>query len=138
MIEENKKQTNKRNGADANTDPTTETSGVLVAGPEARSRVEEMDPAAEDAYWQTHYAKRPYVDRDTAYGTYQLAYQTGYEGRIQYPGKKFEEVENDLRGNYEKSKGSSTLTWDKARNATRDAWNRVEIALPGGADGDGS
>jgi hypothetical protein len=23
------------------------------------------------------------------------------------------------------------LSWDKAKNATRDAWNRVEKALPG-------
>jgi hypothetical protein len=96
-----------------------------------------MDPTAEDAYWRAHYSKQTYVDHDAAYGSYQMAYQTGYQGRRQYPGKTYEEVEADLRRSYEKSQGSATLTWDKARHATRDAWNRVEMAVPGDSGGDG-
>ncbi|HEX5397462.1 MAG TPA: hypothetical protein VFY06_00240 [Verrucomicrobiae bacterium] len=46
MIEENKQKTDNQNRTDANIDKTTETPGVLVAGPKARSRVEKMDPAA--------------------------------------------------------------------------------------------
>jgi hypothetical protein len=66
-----------------------------------------------------------------------MAYQTGYQGRNQYPGKTYDEVEVELRRNYEKSKGSAALTWDKAKLATRDAWNRFETVLPGDSDGDG-
>ena len=29
------------------------------------------------------------------------------------------------------------VTWEQARAATRNAWHRVEQALPGDADGDG-
>ncbi len=140
MTKETQQQAGEQNGTDASRDPLTGTplgTGVLVAGPEARSRAEDMDTTAEDAYWRIHYAQRPYVDRDTAYEIYQVAYQTGYEGHSQYPGKKFAEVETNLQRDYEKSKGNSMLTWDKARNATRDAWNRVEIALADDADGDG-
>lgn len=137
MNEEILERTDKQTGTDANPDPTTETPGVLVAGPEARSRVEEMDPTAEDAYWQTHYSNQEYVERNTPYSAYQPAYRTGYEGHRKYPGKKFAEVETILRRDYEKSKGNSTLPWDQARNATRDAWNRVEMTLPGDAGGDG-
>ena len=66
---------------------------------------------------------------------YQPAYRTGYEGYTRYPGKKYEAVESDLQRDYEKSKGSSTLAWDKARLATRDAWDRVEKARPGNGNG---
>jgi len=52
-------------------------------------------------------------------------------------GQQFEEVEADLKRAYEKSSGTAGLSWDNARSATRDAWNRVETVLPGDADGDG-
>ncbi|MCL4181162.1 MAG: hypothetical protein KJ072_25880 [Verrucomicrobia bacterium] len=138
MNGENSQRTDQQTGTDANRDPLTGTpvgTGVLVAGPQARSRAEIMDHTAEDAYWRTHYAERAYVDRDTPYEIYQAAYQTGYEGPHQYPGKTFAEVESNLQRDFEKSEGNSTLTWDKARNATRDAWNRVDRALSGDADG---
>jgi hypothetical protein len=140
MSTETTKPADGQNGTDANRDPITGTpvgTGVLVAGPEARERAGEMDPTVEDAYWKTNYSKQTYVDRNSPYTHYQPAYRTGYEGRSQYPGKKFEEVETSLQRDYEKSKGNSTLTWDKARNAIRDAWNRVEMALPGDGVGDG-
>ena len=34
-------------------------------------------------------------------------------------------------------KANSSLAWNEAKSATRDAWHRVEHALPGDADGDG-
>jgi uncharacterized protein YcfJ len=173
MINENTKQADRKNGADANRDPITGTPGAhpvgtgvgaaggaaagaaigaiggpigaavgLVAGAVAgglagKGVAEKIDPTAEDAYWRTNYSKRSYVTKDSAYDTYQPAYRTGYEGRRQYPGKKYEEVEENLKRDYEKSSGTAGLSWDKAKSATRDAWNRVETVLPGDADGDG-
>lgn len=111
--------------------------GAVAGGLAGKGVAEKIDPTVEEAYWKNNYSKRPYVDRDTAYDTYRVAYQTGYQGRNQYPGKTYDEVEADLRRDYEKSKGQANLTWDKAKHATRDAWNRVEKALPGDSDGDG-
>jgi len=111
--------------------------GAVVGGLAGKGVAEKIDPTVEDGYWKENYSKRPYVERNVAFETYQPAYRTGYEGYTRYSGRKFEEVEPDLRRDYEKSKGNSNLTWDKARSATRDAWNRVEKALPGDADGDG-
>ncbi len=135
MNEEKNQRTDQQTGTDANRDPSTGTpagTGVLVAGPEARSRV---DPVVEDDYWRTHYSNQEYVERNAPYSAYQPAYRTGYEGRGQYPGKTYDEVEADLQRGYEKSKDNSTLSWDKARKAARDAWNRVALAGPGAADG---
>lgn len=111
--------------------------GAIAGGLTGKGVAEKIDPTVEDAYWRNNYAKRSYFNRNTPYESYQPAYRTGYLGRGRYLGKTFEEVETDLQSDYEKSKGNSTLTWDQARQATRDAWHRVEKALPGDADGDG-
>lgn len=100
--------------------------GAVVGGLAGKSVAETLDPTVEDAYWKTNYSKQKYVDGNAPYTMYQPAYRTGYEGRGQYPGKKFEEVETKLKRDYEKSRGNSTLSWEKARPATRDAWNRGE------------
>lgn len=141
MNEESNQRTDQQTGTDANRDPGTGRlvgTGVLVAGPDARDRAGEMDPAVEDAYWRTHYTNKEYVERNAPYSAYQPAYRTGYEGRSHYPGKTYDEVEADLQRDYEKSKGNSTLIWERARKATRDAWNRVDLAPSRAADADGT
>ena len=100
--------------------------GGVAGGLGGRVVAEKVDPTAEDAYWKANYAKQMYVDRDAPYVTYQSAYRTGHVGRIRYPGRTFEEVEADRGSDYQRSKGSETLSWDKAKSATRDAWQRVE------------
>ncbi len=131
MSDENTLPTDEQTGTDAQRDPRTgapDDTGVVVAGPEARALSRKMDPTVEDAYWRSHYTQRPYVDPDTAYEVYQAAYRTGYEGHGQYPGEKFEEVEAHLQRDYENSRSNSTLSWEKASPAARDAWNRGEHA----------
>ncbi len=105
--------------------------GAVAGGLAGKGIAETMDPTVEDAYWKTNFSKQKYVERDAAYATYQPAYRTGYEGRTQYPGKKYEDVEANLQRDYEKSPGNATLGWDKARHATRDAWQRVDKAATG-------
>ena len=111
--------------------------GAIAGGLAGKGVAEKMDPTAEDAYWRINYSKQKYVERDAAYATYQPAYRTGYEGRNRYPGKIYEEAEADLQRDYEKSRGTAGLSWDKAKSATRDAWNRGEHALPGHSHGSG-
>jgi hypothetical protein len=108
--------------------------GAVAGGLAGKGVAEKIDPTVEDAYWKSNYSKQSYVDRNTPYESYQPAYRAGYLGRTKYPGKKYEEVEADLQRDYEKSKGAATLAWDKAKHATRDAWLRVEKALPGNAE----
>lgn len=98
---------------------------------------EAIDPTVEDAYWKGNYSSRPYVETNAPFEQYQPAYRAGYEGRTRYPGKRYEEVESELERDFDRIRGDSRLTWEKAKHATRDAWHRVERALPGDADGDG-
>ncbi len=111
--------------------------GAVVGGLAGKGVAETIDPTLEDTYWRTEYVNRPYAKRDLPYESYQPAYRTGYEGYTRYSGKRFEEVESDLQRDYETYRGDSDLGWDEAKHATRDAWHRVERAIPGDADGDG-
>lgn len=111
--------------------------GAVAGGLAGKAVAESVDPTAEDAYWEENYSSRPYVDRTNSYDDYRPAYRTGYEGYTKYAGRRFEDVEDDLASDYENTKGSGRLSWERAKQATRDAWHKVERALPGDADGDG-
>jgi uncharacterized protein YcfJ len=100
--------------------------GAIVGGLAGKGVAEKIDPTIEDAYWRTTYISRSYVDKDSPYDLYQSAYRTGYEGYGRYTGKRYEEVETDLRRDYEKTRRTSGLEWSKAKHATRDAWLRLE------------
>jgi hypothetical protein len=109
--------------------------GAVAGGLGGKGVAEMIDPTAEDAYWREGYSKSPYVQKGESYETYRPAYRTGYEGYSRYRGKKYEEVESDLQRDYENSRGKSTLSWDKAKSATRDAWQRVEKDFVGDRSG---
>ena len=56
---------------------------------------------------------------------YQQAYRLGYDNDAIYdPDVAFEEIEPELKVNWEKSRAESRLSWDEAKLASRDAWNR--------------
>ena len=111
--------------------------GAVAGGYAGKAVEESIDPTAEDAYWSSNYKNRSYVEKDSDYSTYQPAYRYGWESRGQYAGRRFDEVEPDLERKWSQSRGKSTLGWDKAKLAARDAWDRVERAIPGDADRDG-
>ncbi|MHC1764651.1 MAG: hypothetical protein AB9869_10140 [Verrucomicrobiia bacterium] len=111
--------------------------GAIVGGLVGKGVAEKIDPTVEDAYWRENYRTREYVDRNADYTTYAPAYRTGYEGYRRYGGRRYEDVEADLQREYEAQRGTSGLAWEKAKLATRDAWHRVERAIPGDADKDG-
>ena len=100
--------------------------GAIVGGLAGKGVAEQIDPNVEDAYWRKAYISRSYVDKDSPFDLYQSAYRIGYEGYGRYAGKKYEEVETDLHLDYEKSRRTSGLEWNKAKHATRDAWQRLE------------
>jgi len=112
--------------------------GAFSGGLAGKGVAEAIDPTVEDTYWQNNYSSRSYADTSTTYEDYQPAYRTGYEGYSRYggTGKSFNDIENDLQRDYETNRGKSNLQWEKAKPATRDAWDRVERAVPGDIDKD--
>lgn len=108
--------------------PTGPTSGAhrshLVAGGlVAEGVAPAVNSAVEDDYWRRNYATRPYVTPGATYETYRAAYQFGWECHRRYRGRRFSDIEGDLRREWERT--DREMTWDSARGATRDAWQRV-------------
>lgn len=99
--------------------------GAVVGGLAGKAVAEKIDPTAEEAYWREAHRNEPYVTRDDSYEDYAPAYRVGYTGQESHPGQSFDEAEGDLKSEYNRQRGSSRLGWDKAKDATRAAWNRV-------------
>jgi hypothetical protein len=100
--------------------------GGIVGGLIGKNLAEKVDPTAEEAYWREHYQTRPYVDTGAPYDEYGAAYRYGWETRGQHVGQKFEEVEPELRSDWEEGHDKSKMPWDKAKHAARDAWERLD------------
>ncbi len=101
--------------------------GAVAGGAAGHGAAEAVNPTVEEAYWRKNWKDRPYVTPGKDYDDYSSAYRYGWEsaGRADYQSKKFEDVENDLESGWSRARGASTTTWVDARDATRDAWNRV-------------
>jgi hypothetical protein len=115
--------------------------GAVVGGLAGKGIAESVDPTREDAYWRENYSSRPYVESGSSYDDYGPAYGYGVNAYSQHSGRRFEDVEDDLSRDWDSSRGNSSLSWDRAKHATRDAWHRVsdtvERAVPGDSDRDG-
>lgn len=85
------------------------------------------DWKAEDDYWRTNFANRPYVGSDRQYDAWQPAYRYGYESYHRYQGKRWEDVEPNLRSGWEtyEHRRDTRSTWEQVKDAVRDAWNRM-------------
>lgn len=99
--------------------------GAVVGGLAGKGVGEAIDPTREDAYWRDNYRSRPYFERGSIYDDYGPAYGFGVDAFGRYPGRSFDEVEPEMSRQWTSDRGASSLSWDSARHAVRDAWNRV-------------
>lgn len=99
------------------------------------------DPVVEDAYWRENHASRPYARKDVGFDHYQPAYRAGAESFNRNPSRSFDDVEPELGRDWSRARGNSSLEWEHAKPAARDAWDRLsnatERAIPGDSDKDG-
>jgi hypothetical protein len=100
-----------------------------------------IDPDVEEAYWRENYIRRPYVAGGESFIEYRPAYRYGVDAHRRFDGRSFDDVAAELKRDWNRVKGTSSLTWEKAQLAARDAWERVrdmvERAMPGDSDRDG-
>ena len=83
---------------------------------------------SETTYWRNQYQNEPYVSRGESFSDYEPAYRAGIEARNQYPGQRFDEVESNLRKDWQAQKGGSSLDWTKASQASRAAWDHAGVS----------
>lgn len=99
--------------------------GAVVGGLIGKGISESVDPT-EDAYWRDEYTRRPYYRSGRRYEDYEPAYRLGYRSFEVHGGTYDDKLEDEMRQTYEGSgwRGESTLEWDEARGAARDAYMR--------------
>jgi hypothetical protein len=100
--------------------------GAIGGGAAGHAVAERVDPTGESEYWRETYSTRPYYRSNYTFDTdYAPAYAYGSEARTRYVGRQWDDsLENDLHQGWEKAKLKSRLTWEEARDAVRDAWER--------------
>lgn len=86
---------------------------------------------AEDRYWRDAYSGRPYATGGRSYDYYQPGYRYGYESASQHSGKRWEDVESDLKSGWDKYEHRGKSTWEEMKEAVRDAWNRMTGVFSG-------
>jgi hypothetical protein len=115
--------------------------GAVAGGIAGKGAAEAVNPTAEDAYWREHFITTPYHVSGEAYDVYQPAYRHGWESYSRHNTSNhkhsFDEVEPEVRRDWENSPHAKHLTWERAKLAARDAWHRIERKIPGDSDGDG-
>ncbi len=115
--------------------------GAVAGGLAGKGIAEAIDPTAEENYWRKTYSSRPYVKGGASFDEYGPAYRYGVDSYGRSNGRTFEQAEPELMRDWNRAKGTSGLTWDNAKHASSDAWQRlsnlVERAVPGDSDRDG-
>jgi hypothetical protein len=100
--------------------------GGVASALAGRAAAGAIDPTVEGAYWRKMYATCPYYSENVPYETLSVAFRYGWESLCRHIGRSFDDVEPDLRAEWEKSAHKDDLPWDKARPAARDAWLRLD------------
>src|SRR5690606_27860945 len=94
-----------------------------------------VNPEAEHEYWRSNYRQRSYTREHEPYERYAPAYQYGWESYLRQGGgdrgraRAFNDIEPQLGREWDSHRGPNDLTWEHARHATRDAWERVHGTL---------
>ncbi|HET9580946.1 MAG TPA: hypothetical protein VFP44_24180 [Usitatibacter sp.] len=97
-----------------------------MKGNQGREAIADMvDPAEEHAYWRQQHVREPYYRQGTDFDHYAHAYRVGYEGRVKYDGRRYDEIEHELAADYARYQGND-IDWDEVRAASRAAWERVD------------
>lgn len=102
------------------------TVGAVAGGLAGKGAANLVNPTAEEEFWRGQYVHEPYYSKDKPFEYYAPAYRAGWEGRARHDGKRFENVEDDLRINYEHYRTDKSAGWNEARQAARSAWNRID------------
>jgi uncharacterized protein (TIGR02271 family) len=87
------------------------------------------DDSAFRSDWQSNYASQ-----GGSYDDYAPAYQYGTESRSKYQGRNFDDVENDLRSDWDTRYGKGgASSWEQFKAAVRHGWDKITPDMDGGS-----
>jgi hypothetical protein len=103
--------------------------GAVAGGLAGKGVAENIDPTVEVDYWRNEYQARPYYSNDYTFDDYEPAYRAGIESYDSGSPSSWDETEAAARARWEKRNRDSRLTWTQARNAAKDAYDRVHTRV---------
>ena len=101
--------------------------GAVAGGYAGLEAAKLIDPTVEDDWLRKEFRKRPYVTENSKFEDYAPLYQFGAKAEFLNVRRSFEEVEADVRNEYELSGRNEMMSWGDARPAIVDAYNRSAI-----------
>ena len=100
--------------------------GAVAGGLSGKSAAEVLNPTAEEEYWRAAHVNEPYYMNGNDYDFYAPGFRAGWEGRVRYEGRSFDDAEAELAENYNRSRIDGGATWQELSAAANAAWNRVD------------
>jgi phage tail tape-measure protein len=102
--------------------------GAMAGGLAGEALAELADTGFDDRHWQEHFQSRGHSPAD--YDHHRPAYQYGWLARRRFGDQSFEDVEEQLRQQWEGKKDAKRLPWGDVKDAAQDAWNAAPPARP--------
>ncbi len=102
--------------------------GTIAGAAAGKGVAEGIDHTGETEYWRDEYQNRPYASSDYNYDNdYAPAYAYGTTVRSQYAGRSWDDsLESDIQSGWGNAKDKSRLSWEQAKDAVRDAFDRTD------------
>ena len=102
--------------------------GAMAGGLGGEAFAELIDVAFDDQQWQKHSESHGYLPAD--YEQYRSAYQLGGLARRRFGDQPFDEVDAQLRREWDSQQAAARLPWDHVQQAAREAWNAASLLKP--------
>jgi len=99
--------------------------GAVAGGLVGKGVGELIDPTTEDAWLREYFGSRGARRGDETPEDYRPAYRYGLQSAERHAGKRFEDVEPELRTGWDTARGTCALGWNDARDAVRHAFDRT-------------
>jgi hypothetical protein len=99
--------------------------GGIAGGYGGKALGEWIDPTTEDTWLRDSFATKKYVREGETFDTYVPAYRYGGVAESRLQGKGFDESEADLRSGWETDPAARSLSWENARQAVKDSYERT-------------
>ena len=95
--------------------------GAMAGGLAGEALAELGNSDFDDHHWQEYFRSCRLSPAD--YDQYRLAYQRGWLARRRFADRSFEDIEEQLRQEWEGQRDAKRLPWNDVKQAARDAWN---------------
>ena len=100
--------------------------GAVAGGLAGKGVAEAANPTHEEIFWRETYVREPYYVTGRTYEYYAPGFRAGWEGRVRYDGRTFDEAEPELMSDYNLTRSELEPGWLEVRPAARAAWDRVD------------